>query len=71
LNFVDKLQNLAFGWKILAFIILTIGYLSMGFSRLLMGVHSLNQIIYGYLLGLMTLLLVLLFLQPLVISTIK
>mmetsp|Transcript_508 Transcript_508/g.981 ORF Transcript_508/g.981 Transcript_508/m.981 type:complete len:148 (+) Transcript_508:743-1186(+) len=40
----------------------------MGFSRMVLGVHSLNQILYGFLLGLWSLYAVLSYIQPLVLQ---
>ena len=39
-------------WQKLAmFVVFTSGYLLIGYSRFLLGVHSANQIVYGWLLG--------------------
>ena len=53
--------------KALSFVILFLGTLAVGLSRLIVGVHSLNQVLYGFLIGLWTLSYVLLFWR----STIK
>jgi membrane-associated phospholipid phosphatase len=37
--------------KISSFIVMTFGYLAIGWSRMVLGAHSLNQVIYGFLLG--------------------
>ena len=37
-----------------AFTILTLGWVIMGYSRFVLGVHGANQIIYGAMLGLLT-----------------
>ena len=52
--------------KGLLFLLLSIGYLAVGLSRLIVGVHSLNQVIYGYLIGLWTLTYVIMFWRPVV-----
>ena len=54
--------------KVIAFIVLTAGYLLIGFSRFILGVHSANQILYGFLLGLWTVLMCIFLLDPLVYS---
>ena len=55
----------------MAFIILTLGYIFMAFSRNILGVHSLNQVIYGMLLGLWTVFTFLNLIKPLTINYIK
>jgi membrane-associated phospholipid phosphatase len=56
------LRNISYKSKFLVFLILTIGYLAMGASRLVLGVHSLNQVFYGFALGLWSLIFVMWFL---------
>lgn len=51
---------------IAAFIVLTFGYLAVGFSRLVMGVHSLNQVLDGFVVGFWTLAYVLKFWRPMI-----
>ena len=41
--------------RIVSFVVLLLGFLAVGLSRLIVGVHSLNQVIYGFLRGLWTL----------------
>ena len=48
------------------FIVLLLGILSVGLSRMIVGVHSLNQIIYGYLIGFWTLAYVLTYWRPVI-----
>ena len=52
--------------KVIAFVFLTVGYLLIGLSRFILGVHSANQILYGFLLGLWTVLMCIFLLDPLV-----
>ena len=52
--------------KLLIFCILVGGFLTVGLSRMIMGVHSLDQIIYGYLVGAWTLFYVFLYWRPIV-----
>ena len=41
--------------KIGGFLLLTATFLTMGYSRMVLGMHSLNQVFYGFLLGLWSL----------------
>ena len=52
--------------KIVSFVVLLLGFLAVGLSRLIVGVHSLNQVIYGFLLGLWTLTYMLMYWRPVV-----
>ena len=49
-----------------SFLILVVGFLAVGFSRMIVGVHSLNQVLYGYALGLWTVVYVLCYWRPVV-----
>jgi membrane-associated phospholipid phosphatase len=51
--------------RFVSFLILLLGFLAIGLSRLILGVHSLNQVIYGFMLGLWTLGFVIQVVQPL------
>ena len=52
--------------RIVSFVVLLVGFLAVGLSRLIVGVHSLNQVIYGFLLGLWTLTYMLMYWRPVV-----
>lgn len=52
--FADGPKQLTYVQKLAIFLVLNIGWIVMGYSRLILGMHSLNQIIYGALLGLLT-----------------
>lgn len=52
--------------QIISFIILAAGVLAVGFSRFILGVHSANQIFYGYLLGAWSLFFSLWIVDPLI-----
>ena len=52
--------------RIVSFVVLLLGFLAVGLSRLIVGVHSLNQVIYGFLLGLWTLTYMLMYWRPVV-----
>lgn len=52
--------------QIVSFVILTLGYLAIGYSRFVLGVHSANQILYGFLLGGWSIVMCACWLDPLV-----
>ena len=51
-------------FKIISFIICTGGWITIGISRMEVGVHSLNQVLYGWQLGLWTALCCINFIDP-------
>ena len=51
-----------------SFPVLVVGFLTIGLSRMILGVHSLDQLIYGWVIGLWTLTYILIFWRPLVKS---
>ena len=55
-------QNMIF--MVFSFIILTLGWLSMSYSRFILGLHSSGQLIYGGLLGAWSLFLCLKYINP-------
>ena len=62
----EKLAQYSIATKLVAFIIFTVGFLAIGFSRFILGVHSANQILYGFLLGLWTILMCVVLVDPLI-----
>jgi hypothetical protein len=50
-NVLYKVKSKSVCIQTLSFLIFTLGYLAIGFSRFILGVHSANQVIYGFLLG--------------------
>ena len=50
--------------QVTAFVILSLGYLGIGYSRFLLGAHASNQIFYGFLLGGWSLMMCIYFIGP-------
>ena len=50
----------------MAFVVLTLGYLAIGYSRFILGVHSANQILYGFIIGLWSVLFCIFTLDPII-----
>ena len=53
-------------WLAVSFIFLLIAALLMAYSRFILGVHSLNQLVYGFLLGVWGLVVCLWYIDPLI-----
>ena len=51
---MNEAREFTFPQKVAIFVVLNIGWMVMGYSRLILGMHSLNQIIYGGFMGLLT-----------------
>lgn len=65
----DKVKNAL--WMAFGTIVIQVGWVLMCYSRFYLGIHSLNQLIYGALLGAWSLYMCLTWLNPLVVSTVQ
>ena len=67
----EKLKGRPWWQIITAFIVLTAGFLSVGYSRFILGVHSANQILYGFIIGLWSVLFCTTTLDPIIESMVE
>ena len=58
-------------FAVLSFIVLTLGWFTMAYSRFILGLHSFNQLLYGVLLGVWSLYMNLSWFNPLVAKTVE